>query len=131
MNSKTSVLVLNAPAARVYGFLAEIANLPKWATGFCQELRHDGSRHKVVTPEGEIYFRIESSERAGTIDMFGGPDLEHMAYWPSRVVALPDGSCAYIFTNFQWPGVSDEAFARQCDGLAEEFAHVRHYVEPV
>jgi hypothetical protein len=131
MNSKTSVLVLNAPAARVHGFLADIANLPQWATGFCKALKRDGDRHKVVTPEGEIHFRIESDERAGTIDMFGGPDPARMAYWPSRVVALPGGSSAYIFTNFQWPGVSDEAFARQCDGLADEFAHIRRFVEEV
>jgi hypothetical protein len=61
--------------------------------------------------------------------MYGGRSEDGMAYWPSRVVALGPAKSAYIFTNFHWPGVPDEAFARQCDGLAHEFANVRRIVE--
>lgn len=129
MNSRTSVLVLAAPRERVFEFLADIANLPRWATAFCRELRREGSRDKVVTPEGEIFFRIDADPRSGAIDMHGGPSDDRMAYWPSRVIALPGGNSAYIFTNFQWPGVPDEAFARQCEGLAHEFANIRRFVE--
>ncbi|HSE77379.1 MAG TPA: hypothetical protein VLG66_05210 [Alphaproteobacteria bacterium] len=130
MNSRTSVLVHSAPRDRLFAFLADINNLPKWATAFCRALKTVGGEHRVVTPEGEIIFRIDADPRSGTIDMYGGPSEDRLAYWPARVVALPGGSSAFIFTNFQWPGVTDDAFVRQCDGLAHEFVNIRRFVEP-
>jgi hypothetical protein len=130
MNSRTHTLCLRAPKERAFAFLSEIENLPKWATLFCKELRPkaDG-RYKVVTPQGEIYFRIEADPHSGVIDMYGGSTEDQMAYWPARVVDAPGGSSLFIFTAFQYPGVKDEDFAAQCDGLKQEFPHITAQVE--
>lgn len=130
MNTTTHTLPLAAPPSEAFAFLSDIENLPKWATLFCKELRRDTQgRHKVVTPGGEIFFRIVGDAKTGVIDMFGGPTEELMAYWPGRVVERPGNGSLFIFTAMQYPGISDEAFATQCDGLLQEFEHVRAHLE--
>jgi|SRR5579864_1415389 len=130
MNSRTHTLSLRASKEKAFEFLSKIENLPKWATLFCRELRatEDG-RHKVVTPQGEIFFRIEADPQTGVIDMYGGPAEEQMAYWPARVVDTPGHGSVFIFTAFQYPGVKDEEFALQCEGLKQEFPHIAAQVE--
>jgi hypothetical protein len=48
-----------------------------------------------------------------------------MMCWPARVVERPRNRSAFIFTAFQYPGVPDAVFARQCDALQAEFEHIR------
>ena len=130
MNSNTHTLALKATKAKVFDFLSKIENLPKWATMFCRELRPlDAGRYKVMTPQGEIFFRIEADSKSGVIDMYGGPNEEQMAYWPARVVERPGAGSLFIFTAFQYPGTSDQDFTMQCEGLKQEFPHIATYTE--
>jgi hypothetical protein len=130
MKTSTHTLPLDAPASRAFAFLSNIDNLPKWATMFCRQLiRDERGTHRVLTPDGEIFFKIVADEKTGVIDMFGGPSEDRMAHWPARVVERPGHGSLFIFTAMQYPGVSDEAFATQCEGLQQEFAHVREFVE--
>ncbi|HKA73484.1 MAG TPA: hypothetical protein VKE26_16860 [Xanthobacteraceae bacterium] len=130
MNNQTHCLNLAAPRDRVFGFLSQIENLPKWATLFCQGLRRDAQgRHWIATRQGEMLFRIEADAATGVIDMFGGPSEDAMACWPARVIERPDGGTLFLFTAFQYPGVSDAAFAAQCAGLEQEFPHIRAHTE--
>lgn len=122
MRTSTHSLSLTASKERAFAFLSDIENLPKWATLFCRGLKRDaGGRYKVVTPQGEIFFRIEADARTGVVDMYGGPSEDRMAYWPARVVERPGHGSLFIFTAMQYPGVSDDAFAEQCAGLEQEF----------
>lgn len=126
MNTNTHTLPLAASKDKAFAFLSKIENLPKWATRFCKELKKDAAgRHKIVTPQGEIFFRIEADARTGVIDMYGGPTPDAMAYWPTRVVERPGHGSLFIFTAMQYPGVPDAEFAAQCEGLKAEFEHIR------
>jgi len=130
MNTNTHTLPLAASKDKAFAFLSKIENLPKWATRFCKELKQDDAgRPKIVTPQGEIFFRIEADARTGVIDMYGGPAPDAMAYWPARVVERPGHGCLFIFTAMQYPGVPDADFAAQCEGLRAEFEHVKACVE--
>ena len=130
MNSSTHTLLLDAPKDKVFDFLACVDNLPKWATQFCRALRRDEyGRTKVVTPQGEIFFKIAADRATGIVDMFGGPSENEMAYWPARVLARPDNGSVFVFTAFQYPGVSDAEFAAQCAGLAHEFPRIKALTE--
>jgi hypothetical protein len=131
MNTNTHTLPLATSKQMAFAFLSKIENLPKWATQFCRELKKDANgRHKVVTPQGEIFFRIEANARTGVIDMYGGPAPDAMAYWPARVVERPGHGSLFIFTAMQYSGVPDDAFAAQCEGLKAEFEHVKALIEP-
>ena len=64
MKSSTHTLTVRASKDRTFDFLSRIENLPKWATLFCKELKPmAGGRYKVITPQGEIFFRIDGDFR--------------------------------------------------------------------
>ena len=108
----------------MFAYLADIENLPEWATEFARELRRDGDDYKVVNGLGEFYFAIEADPATGVIDMYAGPTQDELAVFPTRVVALPDGRTAYTFTMFQAPGMPDELFDTQHASLQREFAKI-------
>ena len=124
MRSATVTTVLDAPQEEVFGYLADIENLPEWATEFARELRREGDDYKVVNGLGEFYFTIRADPGSGVIDMYAGPDKDRMAIFPTRAVALPDGRTAFSFTMFQAPGMTDELFEAQHRSLQREFENI-------
>jgi hypothetical protein len=124
MRSETVTAVLHAPAREVFDYLADIENLPEWATEFARRLERDGDDYKVVNGLGELFFDVRADASTGVIDMFAGPSKDAMALFPARVVGLPDGSSAFTFTMFQAPGMPDELFESQHASLRRELAGV-------
>ena len=124
MRSETVTTVLSAPREAVFDYVAEIENLPKWATEFARELRREGDDYKVVNGLGEFYFDVRADPATGVIDMFAGPTKDQMAVFPTRAVALPDGRTAFSFTMFQAPDMPDELFEAQHRSLQREFANI-------
>ena len=116
--------VLDTDADTVFDWMADIENLPAWATEFARELRCEDGRYKVVNGLGEFFFDIRADRATGVIDMFAGPTPDAMAVFPTRAVALPDGRCAYTFTMFQGPGMPDELFESQHRSLRREFENL-------
>jgi hypothetical protein len=124
MRSATVTTVLDASPEAVFDYLADIENLPEWATEFARELRREGKDYKVVNGLGEFYFAIEAEPATGVIDMFAGATKDAMAVFPTRAVALQDGRTAYTFTMFQGPDMPDELFEAQHASLRREFANI-------
>ena len=120
MRSETVTKVLPVAQERAFEYLADIRNLPEWATEFARELREEDGEYRVVNNLGEFVFRIRADERTGVIDMFAGPSREELALFPTRVVSLPDGQTSYSFTMFQGPGMPDELFESQHASLERE-----------
>jgi hypothetical protein len=125
MKTRTVTAVLDAPREEVFRYLAEVDNLPEWATEFARELKHENGKVKVVNGLGEFYFSIESDPDTGVIDMFAGPTEDELALFPTRVVALPGGRAAYSFTMFQGREMPDELFESQYRALLREFDNIR------
>ena len=124
MKTQTVTAVLPAPRERVFAYLAEIENLPGWATEFARELKVVDGRHKVVNGLGEFFFEIHADERTGVIDMLAGPTEDGLALFPTRVVPLGPEASAFMFTMFQGPGQSDELFESQYASLQREFENI-------
>jgi hypothetical protein len=130
MKTSTHTKALPTSKEDTFAFLSNIENLPKWATIFCQGLKTDSKgRQKVMTPGGELFFKIKANEETGTIDMYGGPTEEQMAYWPARVVERPGAGSLFIFTAMQYPGMSDQDFEGQCNGLKAEFEELSKHLK--
>ena len=130
MSSHTVTAVLPVSKERAFSYLADIDNLPRWATEFAREMEVVDGRHVVRNGLGEFLFEIRSHEDTGVIDMYAGPSDDAMAIFPTRVVALPDGSSAFTFTMFQGPGMSDELFEQQYRSLLREFANIERELAP-
>ena len=124
MESRTVTAVLDAPAERVFAYLADVENLPRWATEFARELKIVDGRHKVVNGLGEFFFEIRAHDETGVIDMLAGPTPGELAIFPSRVVDLGADRCAFTFTMFRWPGQSEELFDSQHRSLVREFDNI-------
>ena len=124
MRNETVTAVLGANAGDVFAYLAEIENLPDWATEFARKLERDGDDYKVVNGLGEFFFEIRSDPATGVIDMYAGPTKDEMALFPTRVVGLPDGGSAFTFTMFQAPGMPDDLFDSQHASLRRELAGI-------
>ena len=122
MRTATVTTVLDAPAERVFDYLAEIEHLPEWATEFAREMVREGDDYKVRNGLGEFFFTIRADRGTSVIDMYAGPTKEELAVFPTRAVGLPDGTTAYSFTMFQAPDMPDELFEAQHASLQRELA---------
>jgi hypothetical protein len=125
MQTRTVTAVLEAPRDRLFRYLSQVENLPRWATEFARELRYEDGKAKVVDGLGEFFFSIDADPRTGVIDMYTGPTEEELSLFPTRVVELPEGRSAYSFTMFQTPGMPDELFDSQYQALLREFDNIR------
>jgi hypothetical protein len=124
MRSRTVTAVFPAAPERVFGYMSDIENLPRWATEFARELKVVDGRHVVVNGLGEFVFEIRADESSGVVDMFAGPTEDELGVFPTRVVGLPGGGSAYTFTMFQAAGMPDELFDSQYESLLREFENL-------
>jgi hypothetical protein len=117
--SDTQAVSIDGRADDVFDFLADPANLPKWAVGFCRSIRRDGERWIVTTATGQVGIRYVTDRALGVIDFYisPGPGIEAAAF--SRVLSNGHGA-EYVFTQFQTPGMTDEVFDGQVQALVEE-----------
>jgi hypothetical protein len=120
MKARTHTKILPVPPDVSFDFLAEVEHLPDWAVNFCLSLERDGDEWWAETPGGRLLVRYATNPRTRVLDITTGPDPDHLMTWPARVVPLPDDACAFLFTVIQAPGVPDDVYAQQCDGLAAE-----------
>ena len=130
MRSDTRSVTIDAAPRAVLGFVADPANLPRWAIGFAKDVRFDDGRWVVGTGRGEVGLSVDVDERSGTVDfrMEPGPGVEAVAY--SRVV--PNGTGAeYVFTQFQQPGTPDEVFGQLGETVAHELVALKALLEVV
>jgi hypothetical protein len=121
MRADTQSVTVPVSQEEAFAFLADPANLPRWAVGFARAIRRDGADWIVQTAQGELPVRYSVDAARGTIDfhIMVAPDVEAVAY--SRVVPNDSGA-EYVFTQFQSPGMSDDVFVAQRAALAEELA---------
>jgi hypothetical protein len=120
----TVTAVFPAPKERVFSYLAEVENLPLWATDFARELKRVDGEWKVVNGLGEFVFRIEADSRTGVIDMLAGPTPDELGLFPTRVVPVGEDASAFTFTMFQGPGQPDEIFDAQYRSLLRELENL-------
>jgi hypothetical protein len=124
MRHHTVTATFSAPPEEVFAYLANVDNLPEWATELARELWLVDGRYKVVNGLGEFFFEIHADPDSGVIDMHAGPGADALKLFPTRVVPLGDGGSAFTFTMFQAPGQPDEQFEGQYHSLLREFKNL-------
>lgn len=124
MKARTATAILSVSRDEAFAYLADVENLPRWATEFARELVVVDGKHKVRNGLGEFFFRIEADPQTGVVDMLAGPTEDDLALFPTRVVPLPGGASAFTFTMFQAPGQPDELFESQYLALVRELENV-------
>jgi len=113
-------VILGAPRDRVYGFLANIENVPRWATRTCESLRILRGRWYALTSRGELVMQLEADDASGSIDLLAGPSPGCLTPLPIRVTALSRESTLVQMTFIQAPDQSSERFAQEWQDRLEE-----------
>jgi hypothetical protein len=128
MRVDTQTLVVDVPKETLFEFLANPENLPRWAVKFCHTIRpKDKATWWVRGCLGEIPIRYSTDSRSGVIDYHvAGPAGEGVI--PTRVVPVGPRS-AYVFTQAQPPGMTDESFHEQVENLKEELKVLKELME--
>jgi Polyketide cyclase / dehydrase and lipid transport len=126
--SITKSVSIDAPRDRVFAFLADAANWPKWAIVNVKSVkRADNQWWDMETPAGIARLRIRPSAEFGILDHdFNAPD----ASWtvPARVV--PNGSgCEFMITFFQPPAFTRQFFEEQLALVDKELAQLKSLME--
>ena len=128
MRADTKTISIEADPRNVFRFVADPAQLPKWAVGFAKAVRRDGDRWMVTTAAGEVPVRVHADPASGVVDfvMSPAPGVEVTA--SSRVLARGMGS-EYVFTQVQPPGMPDGAFARSAAAVGHELTVLKALLE--
>lgn len=128
MRADTKTISIEAHPSKVFDFLKEPNNLPRWALGFAKAVRRERDTWYVATGHGEIPVSIEAVADTGTIDfrLRPEPGVEHLA--ASRVIPRGTGS-EYVFTQFQAIGMADETFLQSVRTLEHELSVLKAVLE--
>jgi hypothetical protein len=128
MRADTQAISIEAQPSRVLDLVADPMNLPRWAVGFARSVRPDGDRWIVSTGSGEIGLRLRVERAAGTVDFHLEPAPGVEALAASRVI--PRGAKSeFVFTQFQSPGLPDEAFQASVEALGHELKVLKALAE--
>jgi len=115
--SRTLSISIDAPPSKVYGFVSNPGNLPRWATAFCKSVSRSNGDWIVETPQGPVKIRFADKNEYGILYHYVSPAPGVEIFVPMRVVANGSGS-EVLFTLFHSPGMSEEAFAADA-GMVE------------
>ncbi|KQR99266.1 MULTISPECIES: SRPBCC family protein [Microbacterium] len=114
--------------AIVAEFAGTYENLPRWAAGLSSGVCQHGGRWRTDSPMGEVEVVFTAPVELGILD--------HDVVFPDgtivqnslRVLRNADGA-EIVFTLFQHPGVSDEAFEADATAVAADLARLRELLE--
>ena len=125
MNSVTESCVVESPKTKVFDFLSNIENLPKWSTQFIQKVMLVDGKYKALTPVGEVFLRYETDRNTGVIDIYAGSTEKQMTCAFLRVVSFSENSSGVTFTFFQYPDVDDSIWQIFCEWIKIEVGNIK------
>ena len=112
LRSTTLSVSIKCPSRRVYAFISDGANLPKWGTTFVKSIRESRGAWIAHTPQGPVTIRLAKKNSQGIIDHWVRPSDGPEVFVPMRVVSNGRGS-EVLFTIFRQPHMSDESYANE------------------
>ena len=128
MNVETLSVAINVPADKVYGFVRDPNNLPRWVPFFESVAPGQDGVWNVVTPDGPAGFEFAPDNNLGVLDhrirFSSGATLIN----PMRVVANGAG-CALMFTVFQNKGMTDAQFQEDMRLVEKDLNTIRLLLE--
>jgi hypothetical protein len=97
------------PAAAVYDYVSEPANLPAWAAGLGGAIEQIDGKWVARSPMGRVVVAFVSRNELGVLDHDVTLPSGEVVYNPMRVI--PDGAgCEVVFTVRRRPAMTDEEF---------------------
>lgn len=126
--SRTLSVSIDCPPGKVYEFISDPENLPKWAGGLCKSVRKSNGDWIAETPQGPMKFRFVKRNELGVLDHYVNPAPGVEVYVPMRVLANGSGS-EVIFTLFRSPDMSDEKYAEDVKLVERDLRSLKNILE--
>ena len=119
---------IDRPAAEVYDYVCQPANLPDWAAGLGSAIELIEGRWVADSPLGRVEVAMAEPNPYGVVDHWVTLPTGETFYNPMRVIADGDG-CELVFTLRRQPGVSDADFDRDAAAVTADLAAVKRLLE--
>ena len=119
--------MVSVPRDKVFEFLSNIENIPKWATKFVKKLSLVDGKYKAVTPVGEVFIRLDADKKTGLIDIHAGPTEKEMTPAYMRIISLPGNYTAVMFTFFQYDSTPDAVWDVFCQWIKIEVENIKRH----
>lgn len=128
LESRTLSIAIACPSRKVYEFVSNPENLPRWAAGLCKSVRKSDSGWIVETPRGPVQIRFADKNDLGVLDHYVTTEQGVEIYGPMRVVPNGSGS-EIIFTLFKTPEMSDKQFAEDAGMVERDLKTLKSLLE--
>ena len=113
---------------KVYEFVSNPENLPKWAKGLGKSVTKHGPDWIVDTPEGSMKVRFADKNKFGVLDHYVTTASGVEVYVPMRVAINGSGS-EVILTLFRLPDMSGEKYAEDMKLVERDLRTLKDILE--
>lgn len=128
LSSRTLSVSIRCSPGKVYEFVTNPENLPKWAQGLGQSVRKQSPDWMLDTPQGPMKIRFADQNRFGVMGHTVTTPSGVEVYVPMRVLSNGSGS-EVIFTLFRLPDMSDEKYAEDMRLVERDLRALRDILE--
>ena len=127
LEARTLSVSIACPPDRVYDFVRDARNLPRWS--FFESVEEAEGGWLLGTPEGPVTLRFVEENALGVLDhrVTLGSGLEVLV--PMRVIANGDGA-EVLFTLFRTPETSAERFEADAAQVERDLSALKRVLEP-
>jgi hypothetical protein len=126
--SRTLSISIERHPNKVYEFVSNPENIPKWAKGLGKSVRKQGTYWIVDTPQGPMKFRFVERNNFGVLDHYVTTASGIDVYVPMRVLANGTGS-EVLFTVFRLPDMTDEKYAEDMKLVEQDLQILKDLLE--
>jgi hypothetical protein len=126
--SRTLSVSIKCGPDKVYEFLSNPENWPKWAKGLGQSLKKVNGKWIVDTPQGQVKIRFTEINKFGILDHYVKTPTGTEIYVPMRVIANGTGS-EVIFTLFRLPEMTEERYVEDQKLVEDDLRKLEHIME--
>ena len=119
---------IDRPAADVYEYASNPANLPNWAPGLGKSVENVDGQWFVETDSGRVGVAFAERNEYGVLDHDVTLPSGEVINNPMRVVRHGNGS-EVVFSVRRLPGLSDEDFARDAGLVKADLTRLKHVLE--
>ena len=126
--SRHLTVSIDRPAAAVYAYVRNPANLPAWAAGLAAGIRRERGEWLADSPMGPVLVRFVPVNEYGVLDHDVVLPTGEITTNPVRVLADGEGS-EVVFTLRRRPEMTDEQFAADAEAITADLTTLKRVVE--
>jgi hypothetical protein len=126
--ARTLSVSIGCQPNKVYEFVSNPENLPKWAQGLGKSVHKIDADWIVNTPQGPVRIRFVEKNNLGVLDHYVTTAQGVEVYVPLRVLSNGTGS-EVLFTLFRLPEMSEEKYAEDLKLVEQDLRALKDLLE--